>query len=153
MEKNWKPKIFEIKKVWYSEKLANSRAKEIISIVTVQNINSGNKAYSIIRQRGKCSRKYSKSSWDAPGQLVSSNSCKCLNWIMLDKPLDVSNGQPKWSFSYHIVLVRELWGEEIIPARDRTCKFRIEHKCCRPKSRTCVHQRRNNVVNESMVEM
>lgn len=32
--------------------------------------------YSIIKHRGKCSRRYSKSSWDAPGQLVSSSSCK-----------------------------------------------------------------------------
>lgn len=50
--------------------------------------------YSIIKQRGKCSRRYSNSSWDAPGQLVSSSSCKWRNWIMLDNPLDVNNGHP-----------------------------------------------------------
>lgn len=51
-------------------------------------------SYSMIKQRGKCSCKYSKSSWDAPGQFVSSNSCKWRNWIILDSPLDVNNGQP-----------------------------------------------------------
>lgn len=50
--------------------------------------------YSITRQRGKCSRKYSKSSFEAPGQLVSSSSRMCRSWIKLESPLDVNMGHP-----------------------------------------------------------
>lgn len=57
------------------------------------------KSYSIIKQRGKCSRRYSYSSCDAPGQFVSSSSCRCLSWIKLDNPLDVSSGQPMKIFT------------------------------------------------------
>ena len=31
----------------------------------------------------------------APGQFVSSNSCKWRNWIRLDNPVEVSKGQPR----------------------------------------------------------
>lgn len=68
--------------------------------------------YSIIKHRGKCSRRYSKSSWDAPGQLVSSSSCKWRSWIMLDRPLDVSKGQPNfiiWKTSQQKI---ETWERE-----------------------------------------
>lgn len=64
--------------------------------------------YSMIRQRGRCSCKQSNSSRDVPGQLVSSNSCKCRSCIRLDKPLLVSNGQP---------------------ATDNTCRDLMTHKC------------------------
>lgn len=86
----------------------------------------------MIKHRGRCSLKYSNSSCDAPGQLVSSNSCKWRNCIRLERPDEVNRGHP---------------------ANDRTCKLRIEHKCCNPKSRTCEHQRKNNAVNESIVDM
>lgn len=51
--------------------------------------------YSMIKQRGKCSRRYSYSSCEAPGQFVSSNSCMWRSWIKLIKPLDVIRGQPR----------------------------------------------------------
>lgn len=56
--------------------------------------------------RGRCSRRYSKSSADAPGQFVSSNSCKCLSCIRLDNPLDVSNGHP--GIKLHILMIHKL---------------------------------------------
>lgn len=89
-------------------------------------------SYSIIRQRGKCSLKYENSSADAPAQFVSSSSCKCLNCMILERPLDVNSGQP---------------------ASDKTCRLRIEQRCCNPKSRIWEHQRRNNAWSEIIVEM
>lgn len=72
------------------------------------------------------------SSWEAPAQFVSSSSCKCRSWMMLDRPLDVSSGHP---------------------ARLKTCRFRIEHRCCRPKSRIWEHHRRNRAFRDIIVEM
>lgn len=88
--------------------------------------------YSIIKHLGKCSRRYANSSCEAPGQFVSSSSCKWRNWMMLDNPLDVSNGHP---------------------ARDKTCKFLIEQRCCNPKSRICAHHRRKSALREIMVDI
>lgn len=88
--------------------------------------------YSITRQRGKCSLRYSNNSRETPGQLVSSNSCRWRSWIRLDRPLDVRRGQP---------------------ARDKTWRFLIPHRCCSPKSRTWEHQRRNRADNDNMVDI
>ena len=41
---------------------------------------------------------------------------------------------------------------EHIPAKDNTRKLRMEYMCCRPKSLTWVHQRRNNLVNDVIVD-
>ena len=68
----------------------------------------------------------------APGQLVSSNSCKCRSWIKLDKPVDVKRGQP---------------------ANERICMLLMPQMCWSPKSRIWVHQRRYRVCKASMVEM
>lgn len=51
--------------------------------------------YSITRQRGRCSLKYSNNSFEAPGQFVNSNSLICRSCIRLDRPLDVSKGHPE----------------------------------------------------------
>lgn len=72
----------------------------------------GRYVYSIIKHRGKCSRRYSKSSWDAPGQLVNSSSCKWRSWIMLDRPLDVSKGQPNFITWRTIQQKIETWERE-----------------------------------------
>lgn len=65
-----------------------------ISSIYINFIISENNFYSISKHLGRCSRKYSKSSCDAPGQFVNSSSCKWRNWIKLDKPLDVKSGHP-----------------------------------------------------------
>ena len=70
--------------------------------------------YSIIKHLFKCSLKYAKSSSDAWTQLVSSSSCRLRSCMMDDNPLEDNNGQP---------------------ASDRTCKLRMEQRCCKPKSR------------------
>lgn len=40
-----------------------------------------------------------------------------------------------------------------LPASDNICKFLIEHKCCKPKSRTCEHQRKKSAVNDNIVDI
>lgn len=141
--------------------------------------------YSIIKQRGKCSRRYSNSSCDAPGQFVSSNSCRWRNWIILDKPLDVNSGQPAgikrtlrnycnyWKqfpskkvnmsnqyesiqrrqFEWKISSKKGTGVVRVLPAKESICRFRIEQRCCKPKSRTCEHQRKNSAVNDSIVDI
>lgn len=42
---------------------------------------------------------------------------------------------------------------EYVPASDSTCRFRIEHKCCRPKSLTCEHHRRKRALSDSIVDI
>lgn len=42
---------------------------------------------------------------------------------------------------------------QLLPASERICKFRIEHRCCKPKSRTCEHHRKNNAVNDNIVDI
>lgn len=105
--------------------------------------------YSMTRQRGRCSLTYSKSSREAPGQFVSSSSRKCLSWMRLERPLDVSNGQP-----IIIVLISVIFTlRQNVPAKESTCKFRIPHKCWRPKSLNCEHHRRYKEDKDSMVEI
>lgn len=52
--------------------------------------------------------------------------------MMDDNPLEDNNGQP---------------------ASESTCKLRMEHRCCKPKSRICVHHRRNKQVSDNIVEI
>lgn len=51
---------------------------------------------------------------------------------MDDNPLEDNNGQP---------------------ASESTCKLRMEQRCCKPKSRICVHHRKNKQVSDNIVEI
>lgn len=61
--------------------------------------------YSMTRQHGRCSLRYSKSSREAPGQFVNSNSRKCRCWIRLERPLDVSSGHPEVMFVLNFIIL------------------------------------------------
>lgn len=61
--------------------------------------------YSITRQRGRCSLKYSNNSFEAPGQFVNSSSLICRSCIRLDRPLDVRRGQPERRQQFLFIIV------------------------------------------------
>lgn len=57
------------------------------------------------------------------------------------------------NFSAYLRLLSFWRKEKHSPARDRTCKLRMPHRCCSPKSRTWEHHRRKSADSDSIVEM
>lgn len=56
----------------------------------------------------------------------------------------IVNANSKWMW-VHLIFY--------LPANDSIWRFRIEQRCCNPKSRTCEHQRKNRAVNDNIVDI